>query len=61
MIQFQDFTDAQLTAFRRFQRTSYDVPAEVAAQIVPDVATSHRTVRITYEMAQRGCRAFGAM
>jgi len=43
MIQFQGFTDAQLSRFRHFQRTSYDVLAEVAAEIVPGVTERDAT------------------
>lgn len=43
MIQFEGFTDVQLDRFRRFQRTSYDVLAEVAAQIAPGVTERDAT------------------
>lgn len=42
-IQCDGFSDLDLEAFRRWQRVSYDVLAEVAAQVVPGVTERDAT------------------
>lgn len=55
MIEFEGFTDPQLEQFRRWQAVSYEVLAEVAAQLTPGVTEQDAT-----RLAMKAFRREGA-